>query len=107
MLTRRSAYLLAAALLPGFSAAAQSAPSGPQGTDILTWAVWWLASLVLLLVLVTGASLASGARRYVRQAQTSAPEAATAPASAPMAGPAAQPALPRPVVAAPVEYAAA
>ncbi|MBD2722334.1 hypothetical protein [Hymenobacter armeniacus] len=88
MLTLRSLSLTFLGLLTGFAAAAQSAASGPQGTTVLSWVVWWLAGVVLLMAVMTGASVTSAAqRRYeAQQADAPAPEAA-APASAPAAAP--------------------
>ncbi|AII54334.1 hypothetical protein [Hymenobacter sp. APR13] len=86
MLTRRTAFLLFPALLLSCAAAAQTsaAPAGPQGTDVLSWTVWWLAGLVLLMAVVTGSSVVSAARRYGAEPATpvAAPAAAQAPAAA-------------------------
>lgn len=86
MLTRRPAFLLFPALLLSCAAAAQTsaAPAGPQGTDVLSWTVWWLAGLVLLMAVVTGSSVVSAARRYGAEPATpvAAPAAAQAPAAA-------------------------
>ncbi|MBT9395004.1 hypothetical protein KLP40_17695 [Hymenobacter sp. NST-14] len=107
MLTRRTLSLIFAALLTGYSAAAQTAPAaaGPQGTDVLSWAVWWVAGLALLMAIITGSSIASAAQRYgaeVAAEETPAPRAAEPVAAA--ARPLAPQARP---VAAPVECVAA
>jgi len=105
MLTRRTLSLIVAALLIGYAAAAQTAPTaGPQGTDVLSWAVWWMAGLALLMAIITGSSIASAARRYGAEEQQPAPMTRAAEPEAPVALPVAPQSRP---VAAPVEYAAA
>lgn len=106
MLTRRTLSLLVAALLIGYSAAAQTAPAaaGPQGTDVLSWAVWWMAGLALLMAIITGSSIASAAQRYGAEAEQPAPTPQAAVPEAPVVQPVAPQSRP---VAAPVEFAAA
>ncbi|MBJ6111613.1 hypothetical protein JAO73_21505 [Hymenobacter sp. BT523] len=70
MLILRSLSLTFLGLLAGFAAAAQTAApaAGPQPTTVLSWVVWWLAGVVLLMAIMTGASVTSAAqRRYEAQ----------------------------------------
>ena len=87
MLTLRTFSLTTLGLLTGFVATAQTtaANSGPTPTTVLSWVVWWLAGVVLLMAIMTGASVTSAAqRRYADQQE---PEAAAQPA-APVQAPA-------------------
>ncbi|MBO2011276.1 hypothetical protein [Hymenobacter negativus] len=81
MLTLRSFSLTFLGLLTGFAAAAQSAASGPTPTTVLSWVVWWLAGVVLLMAIITGASVTSAAQhRYLaQQAEPVTPAAAPEP----------------------------
>lgn len=93
MLTKRTFLLTVTGLLAGYVAAAQStpAPAGPQAVDVLSWVVWWAAGVVLLMAVVTGASVTSAAQR--RYTEASAAAGATEPA-APTPAPATAPAQP-------------
>lgn len=69
MLARRTTVLTALGLLGAQLAAAQSAPSAPAptGTDMLFWLLGGILCILLIVVLVTGASVASAvARRSLR-----------------------------------------
>lgn len=81
MLTTRSFLLTATGLLTGFAAAAQSttATAGPQPVDILSWVTWAAAAIVLLMAIITGASVTSAAqRRYTDAGATKSATPATA-----------------------------
>ena len=64
MLTKRTLLMTATGLLMGYLAAAQS-PTGTApstGSDILFWVLVGILAIVGLMVIVTGASVASVAR---------------------------------------------
>jgi hypothetical protein len=64
MLTQRTLLLTATGLLTGYLAAAQSPSAGAAstGSDILFWVLVGILAIVGLMVMVTGASVASVAR---------------------------------------------
>ena len=95
MLTTRSLLLTCAGLLTGFAAAAQATPAagptGPQPTDILSWAAWCLAGVVLLLAIINGASVTLAAQRTYQEEEGAAlptPATTAQPEPAPAARPA-------------------
>lgn len=92
MLTKRTFLLTVTGLLAGYVAAAQStpAPAGPQAVDVLSWVVWWAAGVVLLMAVITGASVTSAAQR--RYTEASAAAEAPEPAAPALPAPA-QPAF--------------
>ncbi|WP_125917099.1 hypothetical protein [Hymenobacter coccineus] len=83
MLTLRSFSLTSLGLLTGFMAAAQTPNAGPTPTTLLSWVVWFLAGLVLLMAVMTAGSVTSAAqRRYeAEQGQPTAAEVAMAAAA--------------------------
>jgi hypothetical protein len=66
MLTLRTGLLTATGLLTGYLAAGQSTSpaAADQGSDILFWLLAGVLGIVLLMVLVTGSSLALATRRH-------------------------------------------
>ena len=64
MLTKRTLLMTATGLLMGYLAAAQSssAAATSTGSDILFWVLVGILAIVGLMVIVTGASVASVAR---------------------------------------------
>ena len=63
MLTFRSFSLTFLGLLTGFMAAAQTPSTGPTPTTLLSWVVWFLAGVVLLMAVITAISVTSAAQR--------------------------------------------
>jgi hypothetical protein len=62
-------------LLPGFIAVAQTPNAAPTPTTLLSWVVWFLAGVVLLMAVMTAGSVTSAAqRRY--EAEQAKPTAA-------------------------------
>jgi formate hydrogenlyase subunit 3/multisubunit Na+/H+ antiporter MnhD subunit len=75
MLTLRSCSLTFMGLLPGFLAVAQTPNAGPTPTTLLSWVVWFLAGVVLLMAVMTAGSVTSSTqRRY--EAEQAKPTAA-------------------------------
>jgi formate hydrogenlyase subunit 3/multisubunit Na+/H+ antiporter MnhD subunit len=82
MLTLRSCSLTSLGLLTGFVAVAQTPNVGPTPTTLLSWVVWFLAGVVLLMAVMTAGSVTSAAqRRY--EAEQAEPTAAEVVAAAP------------------------
>jgi len=77
MLTARTVLLTAAGLFANHLAAGQPAAPAPTASGMLFWLLGGLLGLVLLMALVTGASLASAAR----SPQSPAPDQSTTQAA--------------------------
>ncbi|TDN36870.1 hypothetical protein A8B98_06855 [Hymenobacter sp. UV11] len=72
-------------LLTGFVAVAQTPNTGPTPTTLLSWLVWFLAGLVLLMAVMTAGSVTSAAqRRYEALLAEPAASAAVLAAVAPL-----------------------
>ena len=83
MRTLRTIPLVVPALLASFTAAAQSTASGPTPTTVLSWVVWWAAGVVMLMAIITSASVSAAVqRRYVAQPATTSAVAEATPEQA-------------------------
>ncbi|MFD1470718.1 hypothetical protein ACFQ48_21005 [Hymenobacter caeli] len=63
MLTLRAFSLTSLGLLTGFMAAAQTPGTAPTPTTLLSWVVWFLAGVVLLMAVMIAVSVTSTAQR--------------------------------------------
>ena len=64
MLNFRISLLTATGLLTTLAATAQTTtPAGPQPVDVLSWITWGAAAIVLLMAVITGASVTGAAQR--------------------------------------------
>jgi heme/copper-type cytochrome/quinol oxidase subunit 2 len=74
MLTKRTVLLTASGLLTGYLAAAQTPAAAPatSGSSILFWVMLGVLGMVLVLTLVTGASVASAVHHFPAAKDTAA-----------------------------------
>ncbi|TPG58446.1 hypothetical protein [Hymenobacter nivis] len=63
MLILRTCSLTFLGLLTGFMAAAQTPGTAPTPITLLSWVVWFLAGMVLLMAVMTAVSVTSTAQR--------------------------------------------